>query len=334
MTRLEYVWIDGSEPWGIRSKIQVVPEFDPESDMAPTWSFDGSSTCQSSGKDSDCLLRPIRLYPHPYADDSFLVLCDVLDQDGEPHVTNSRAAFIKMWVDKTEEEPWFGFEQEYSIIHHNRPLGFPDQGFPSPQGIYYCSVGGDRSFGREISIAHLESCLFAGISICGANAEVAPGQWEFQVGGPNIDAASACDDLWMARYLLLYTAEQAGMTVTFEPKCVPGDWNGAGCHTNFSTKLMRDPGGIEYIQKACEELASRPDAHLAGYGSGIELRLTGDHETCSFREFKWGVADRTASVRIPRQVAAAGCGYLEDRRPNANCDPYIVAKLMIETICN
>ena len=334
MSKLEYVWIDGSSPWGIRSKIMVVPDFDHETDTAPVWSFDGSSTCQASGDNSDCLLQPVRLYPHPYVNDSFLVLCEVLAHDSEAHSTNSRASFINCLQQNLEAEPWFGFEQEYSIIHHNRPLGFPDQGFPGPQGIYYCSVGGDRSFGREISNSHLEACLYAGINICGTNAEVAPGQWEFQVGGPNVAADETCDDLWMARYLLLYTAEEAGLTVTFEPKCVPGDWNGAGCHTNFSTRVMRNAGGIEHIHEACNKLAERSEEHLAGYGSDIELRLTGEHETCSFREFKWGIADRTASIRIPRHVASDGHGYLEDRRPNANCDPYVVAKLMIETTCN
>ncbi len=331
--KLEYVWIDGGSPWGLRSKIRIVNGFDPELTEAPAWSFDGSSTNQATGDDSDCLLHPVRLYPHPYADDSLLVLCDVLTHDGTAHPTNTRAAFLKTMVKNISAEPWFGFEQEYSIISYGRPLGFPEQGFPSPQGMYYCSVGGDRSFGREVSNAHLDACLAAGISICGINAEVAPGQWEFQVGGPEIDATTACDDLWMARYLLLYTAEHDGLTVTFEPKCVPGDWNGAGCHTNFSTKLMRQPGGIEHIQSACEALGNRTEAHLLGYGDDIELRLTGQHETCSYREFKWGVADRTASVRIPRQVAIDGFGYLEDRRPNANCDPYVVARLMVETTC-
>jgi glutamine synthetase len=331
--KLEYVWIDGGSPWALRSKIRIVNNFDPEQVEAPAWSFDGSSTNQATGDDSDCLLHPVRIYPHPYADDALLVLCDVLTPDGNAHPTNTRAAFLKIMVKNSSAEPWFGFEQEYSIVSFGRPLGFPEQGFPSPQGMYYCSVGGDRSFGREVSNAHLDACLAAGISICGINAEVAPGQWEFQVGGPEIDAATACDDLWMARYLLLYTAEQDGLTVTFEPKCVPGDWNGAGCHTNFSTKLMRQSGGIKHVQMACEALGNRTEAHLLGYGNNIELRLTGQHETCSYREFKWGIADRTASVRIPRQVDTDGFGYLEDRRPNANCDPYVVARLMVETTC-
>lgn len=334
-TKLEYVWIDGGSPWGLRSKIKVVSgDFDPASDAAPTWSFDGSSTNQAAGDDSDCLLQPVRYYLHPYVEDTWIVLCEVLTPSGDRHHTNTRGSFIDALSAQAETEPWLGFEQEYSIIHNNRPLGFPDNGYPSPQGIYYCSVGGDRSFGREVSNAHLEACLDAGVNICGTNAEVAPGQWEYQVGGPEIPADVTCDDLWVSRYLLLYTAEHAGLTVTFEPKCVPGDWNGAGCHTNFSTAEMRAEGGIKAIEQACDALSRRAADHLAGYGADIELRLTGDHETCSYREFKWGVADRTASIRIPRHVATDGCGYLEDRRPNANCDPYVVAQLMIETTAN
>ena len=333
-TKLEYIWVDGSRPWGIRSKIKVIAgDFDPDIHEVPIWNFDGSSTNQAVGNNSDCILQPIRCYPHPYTDghDSWIVFCEVMTSEGNVHETNTRSEFMKAFMNNSNSEPWFGFEQEYSIIHNNRPLGFPDNGFPSPQGIYYCGVGGDRSFGRQISNTHLEACLSAGISICGTNAEVAPGQWEYQIGGPDIDADKACDDLWVSRYLLLYTAELAGLTVTFEPKCVPGDWNGAGCHTNFSTLQMRSEGGISVIKAACEALSNKTEEHLNGYGDNIKLRLTGDHETCSYQEFKWGVADRTASIRIPSQVALDGFGYLEDRRPNANCDPYIVAKLMIET---
>ena len=331
--KLEYIWIDGGKPWGIRSKIKVIPGFNPNTDDAPTWSFDGSSTHQASATDSDCILKPVRTYPHPYAEDSLIILCEVLTAAGEPHASNQRAIFLETLEKYANEEPWFGFEQEYSIIQNNRPLGFPDFGFPSPQGIYYCSVGGDRSFGRHIANAHLDACLMAGINICGTNAEVAPGQWEFQVGGPNVDADVTCDDMWVARYLLLYTAEEGGLTVTFEPKCVPGDWNGAGCHTNFSTNRMRTIGGMKYIEAACSALSKRTKEHLDSYGDNIELRLTGNHETCSYQEFKWGIADRTASIRIPRQAEVDGMGYLEDRRPNANCNPYVVAQLMIETVC-
>ena len=335
--KLEYAWRDGAKPWGLRSKIRlwdVDPQTEFSIDHVPRWGFDGSSTLQAIGGDSDCVLRPVKLYPHPFSADSYLVFCDVLTGDGSVHPTNTRATAAAIIEKHDTQSPLFGFEQEYSILDDGRPLGFPERGFPQPQGIYYCGVGGDRAFGREIVNIHLDACLVAGISIQGINAEVAPGQWEYQIGGPGVDALDACDDLWMSRYLLLMVAEQHGLTVTFEPKCVPGDWNGAGCHVNFSTAKMRAEGGIKVIEQACKRLAKRTDQHLAGYGDDIELRLTGQHETCSYREFKWGVADRTASVRIPRHVHSAGCGYLEDRRPNANCDPYRVAQLLLETICD
>jgi len=336
--KLEYVWFDGANPWGIRTKLRLV-DVDPATDFSiedvPMWGFDGSSTGQATGADSDCLLRPVKLYHHPFSNDAYLVLCDVLQGDGiEGHSTNTRISAEAMITEHGDQSPIFGFEQEYSILDDGRPLGFPERGFPEPQGIYYCGVGGDRAFGREIVNIHLDACLAAGISIQGTNAEVAPGQWEYQIGGPGVDAMDTCDDLWMSRYLLLLVAEQHGLTVTFEPKCVPGDWNGAGCHVNFSTAKMRADGGIKVIEQACKRLAKRTAEHLAGYGNDIELRLTGQHETCSYREFKWGVADRTASVRIPRHVHTAGCGYLEDRRPNANCDPYQVAQLLLKTICD
>jgi glutamine synthetase len=341
--KLEYVWIDGFKPWGLRSKKKAhsvsMEEYEKICngviDFIPEWGFDGSSTGQATGKDSDCILRPARVFADVIAKDceSFVVMCEVFNGDGTSHETNNRHALVIADKITKDDNPWFGMEQEYTIMYEGRPLGFPQSGYPAPQGIYYCSVGGDRTFGRKISDDHLDVCIEAGINITGTNSEVMPGQWEYQVGGPGVGALDVSDQLWASRWLLLKIAEKYGMTVTFDPKPMLGDWNGAGCHTNFSTDKMRQEGGMFHIEQACKRLSNRVDDHLKGYGEGIELRLTGDHETCSYKEFKWGIADRTASVRIPRSVGNEGCGYLEDRRPNSNCDPYVVTRLLLETVC-
>merc|ERR1712056_148679 len=202
-------------------------------------------------------------------------------------------------------------------------------GYPGPQGPYYCSAGTDCSFGRSIMEAHYEACLYAGIDISGINAEVMPGQWEYQVGPcTSIDSGDQC---WLARFLLHKVAEDFGVSVSFEPKPVKGDWNGAGSHTNYSTKTMRAEGGYKAIIAGIEKLGKKHKEHMAVYGKKNEERLTGKHETAKYDTFKYGVADRGASIRIPRQTDLDQKGYLEDRRPAANCDPYDVTAIIAKT---
>ena len=227
---------------------------------------------------------------------------------------------------------WFGIEQEYTFFKDGRPYGFPVGGFPAPQGGYYCGVGADEIFGRDIVEEHLDNCLAAGLAISGLNAEVMIGQWEFQVGP--VGPLEVGDQLWLARWLLYRTAEDFGVAATLDAKPMKGDWNGAGAHTNFSTKEMREEGGFQYIENACKALGKKVDLHVKNYGHGIQDRLTGHHETARFDKFSYGVSDRGASIRIPLQVSIDGKGYLEDRRPNANMDPYVVARLMVDTICS
>jgi len=329
MIKAEYLWLDGAKPTKtIRSKTRILAD-DAE---VPQWSFDGSSTGQAEGHDSDRLLEPVLVCPDSIRGGPHkLVLCEVLNVDGSPHSTNMRAKLRAESERTASHEPWFGIEQEYTMLKHGRPLGWPEGGYPAPQGPFYCGVGADETFGRHIVEEHLDACINAGLLIYGANAEVMPGQWEFQIGtgGP----LAVADHLVIARYLLYRLGENHGVSMTLHPKPVRGDWNGAGAHTNVSTKATREEGGLEVIQQMMRRLEARHAEHVTQYGAGIEQRLTGQHETCSYREFRYGSSDRGASVRIPPGTAKAGRGYFEDRRPNANVDPYVVTRLIIETIC-
>ena len=329
----EYIWIDGNQPTStLRSKTKVVDG--PVKDVSdlPDWGFDGSSTNQAEGHFSDCLLKPVRMVLDPIrGGDNLLVMCEVFNSDGSVHSTNKRAKLRELAEKFKSEEAWFGIEQEYTLFDGIKPLGWPDNGFPAPQGGYYCGVGSDEVFGRDLVEDHMEACLLAGLTLSGINAEVMPGQWEFQIGplGP----LEVSDEIWIARWLLYRIGEEYDVSATLDPKPVKGDWNGAGAHTNFSTKAMRETGGIKVIEAACEKLQKHHDKHIKLYGSGNEQRLTGDHETCSISEFKYGVSDRGASIRIPMQTANDGYGYLEDRRPSANMDPYTVCTALMETVC-
>ena len=334
MHKLEYIWLDGTEPTTqLRSKTKIVANFGIDSrdnGEAPIWAFDGSSTNQAVGSDSDCVLKPVRLYPNPLEEGNHtLVLCEVWNVDDTPHPTNTRRMLEETLVDLDDDiDEWVGFEQEYTLFENGLPFGWPEIGEPPPQGDYYCG----RNAGEEIVTEHTNACIEAGVSIVGTNAEVMLGQWEYQIGAGG--SLHMSDDLWVARWLMEKICYKHGVTVSLDPKPIEGDWNGAGCHTNFSTKYMRGHGGDEFIFKACMDLDKVHKEHMKEYGEGNERRLTGLHETQAIDEFNWGVSDRGASIRIPWQVEKDGCGYLEDRRPSANCDPYRVSKKLIETICN
>jgi glutamine synthetase len=325
--KAEYIWIDGTKPTAkLRSKGKVIES----GKEPPIWGFDGSSTNQAPGAASDCVLKPVCVVPDPIrGGDNKLVMCEVLLTDMTPHPTNTRAPLREVVAQYKDFDTWFGIEQEYTFFDGAKPLGWPDNGFPAPQGGYYCGVGSDEVFGRDVVEAHLDNCLEAGLKISGINGEVMPAQWEFQIGPAG--ALEASDHLWLARWLLYRTGEDFNVSATLDPKPVRGDWNGAGAHTNFSTKQMRE--NYDACVAAAEALGTRADLHIAHYGDRIEERLTGLHETCSYKEFRYGVSDRGASVRIPWQVAVDKKGYIEDRRPNANCDPYVVTRLITETVC-
>ncbi len=338
----EYIWIDGTSPTPqLRSKTKVLKKEEILSmgtssmgaDSLAIWGFDGSSTNQAEGASSDCVLNPVFICPDPIrGGDNILVLCEVLNPDMTPHSTNTRKETELISKKYENHEGLFGIEQEYTMLDPvtKQPIGFPEEGFPEPQGPYYCSVGASWIFGREMAEEHMALCLDAGLAISGINAEVMPGQWEFQIGP--VSALEVSDHLWIARWLLFRIGELHGIHPSLDPKPVPGDWNGAGAHTNFSTKAMRDK--YQPIIDGCEALAEKHDLHISNYGDGNERRLTGLHETQSIDKFSYGASDRGASIRIPWQVEKDQKGYLEDRRPSANMDPYRVTKLLLETICS
>ncbi len=339
----EYIWIDGAEPTRyLRSKARtVILGANPSVEDFPEWSFDGSSTNQADGHDSDLLLNPVYFVKDPIrGEGNYLVMAEVLNPDGTPHESNSRAQLREvMEAGAAKQEPWGGFEQEYTLFRKRTPLGWPEHGYPGPQGPYYCGVGAEEIFGREVAEAHAELCIDAGLMYYGMNAEVMPGQWEFQIGYRGDPTEDACilkmaDETWIGRWLLYRVGEEFGISVSLDNKPVKGDWNGAGMHTNFSTRDTRDKSkGKAAIDAAIQALSKKHKEHIAVYGANLAERLTGKHETCDINTFKAGTADRGCSIRIPQPVALKGYGYFEDRRPGANADPYLVAARLCTTIC-
>ncbi len=329
-SKLEYIWLDGYFPTqNMRSKTKVVEGFSGCLEDCPIWSFDASSTRQSvEGEGSDCLLKPVAIYPDPVRRNGYLVMAEVLQADGTPHPTNARAR-----IDDDDNDFWFGFEQEYFIMdtHTQLPLGFPIGGYPGPQGLYYCSVGGRNTHGRNIVEEHADLCIDAGLNFEGINQEVACGQWEFQLFAKG--AKKAGDEIWIARYLLDRLTEKYNYYIEYHPKPIKGDWNGSGMHANFSNTLLRTCGSKEIYEKICEAFRPVKEQHMEVYGEFNDERLTGFHETASIEHFSYGISDRTASIRIPLLTVENGWkGYLEDRRPASNADPYKVAGRIIETV--
>ena len=328
-SKLEYIWLDGYLPTqSLRSKTRVQSDFSGNLEDCPMWCFDGSSTEQAEGGASDCLLKPVAIFPDPGRKNSYLVMTEVLNADGTPHVSNGRAT-----IDDDDDDFWFGFEQEYFLWdpQANLPPGFPPGGFPPPQGPYYCSVGAKNAYGRQVVEEHLDMCIEAGINIEGINAEVAAGQWEFQVFSKG--AGRAGDEIWVARYLLERIGEDYGLAINWHPKPLgPTDWNGSGMHANFSNGVMRTCGDKDTFTKICEGFGTQISRHIGVYGAHNDQRLTGLHETQRIDQFSYGVSDRGASIRIPVGTIEDGWkGRLEDRRPASNADPYKVAAAIVRT---
>lgn len=327
----EYIWIGGQGE--LRSKCKTYQRDSFESlDQLDTWNFDGSSTGQAEGRDSEVFIVPRKIVLDPFrGGKNVLVMCDTWLPSGQPANTNFRAEADNIMKLVGGERPWFSFEQEYIMRHADsgRPIAFPTSGYPAPQGPYYCSVGAENCFGREIADAHYKACLYAGLNVTGTNAEVMPGQWEYQIG-PCVGIDSG-DSMWLTRFLLVKVAESFNVSIDFSPKPVLGDWNGSGAHCNYSTLSTMIEGGRSVIDAYIARLSRRHHEHMELYGLHNELRLTGHHETASIDRFSSGVANRGCSIRIPRETDKNGFGYMEDRRPAANCDPYLVTAIIADT---
>lgn len=349
---LEYIFLDGNYPQQIRSKTKIlekeITEFhndyrDPffeiwknNPEKLPMWNFDGSSTGQADTKNSELLLKPVNIFLDPFKSNGFIVVSEVYNTDMTPHSTNKRSKMVDI-VRKYDQETMWGWEAEYFIYdkHTNKPVGWPSDGFPKPQGPYYCSVGGNNVSGREFVEEHATLCEFSGLKLSGINAEVALGQWEYQIGP--VFAIDGADQLWVSRYILQRLSEKYNYYIELEPKPFKGnDWNGSGMHVNFSTKEMREDlkNKKKLVIEACEKIGEKVDEHIEVYGPNNTDRLTGSNETCSIKEFRYGIGDRTASIRIPTSIEDKTTpGYLEDRRPASNGDPYEIVTRMVKTVC-
>jgi glutamine synthetase len=329
-SKLEYIWLDGSYPTqALRSKTKVVSDFSGKLEDCDDWGFDGSSTQQAEGGSSDCIMKPIFICPDPAIPNGYLVMTEVYNADGTPHESNARAT-----IEDEDDDFWFGFEQEYFLMDPatKLPIGFPAGGYPAPQGPYYCGVGGQNVFGREFKDEHLDLCIDAGLNVEGTNGEVAAGQWEWQVFSKG--AKQAGDEIWVGRYLMERLSEKYGVYIEYHPKPLGDtDWNGSGMHANFSNTYTRTANSKEKIEKVCEAFRGVVAEHIEVYGAYNDQRLTGKHETAAITDFSYGVSDRGASIRIPVfTVQHDWSGYLEDRRPSSNADPYKVAARIVETV--
>lgn len=329
-TVVDYVWIGGNGE--LRSKTRVLNISICSIENIPPWNYDGSSTNQADGDSSEIIIYPKLIFRCPFTrlhGNGIIVMCDTYMSNGVPLSNNHRYWAEKIFKKYADQKPWYGLEQEYFIYDNNTgfPVGFDPK---QEQGQFYCSVGSKNAFCRKLVEEHMEACLYAGIKISGINAEVAPGQWEYQIGP--VEGIDAADQLWISRYILEKLSEKYNVNIVYHPKPLKGNWNGSGCHTNFSTKIMRNPGGYKLILEAINKLREKHSDHMKIYGKNNEERMSGFHETSKYNEFSYGVGNRKVSIRIPNDTVKNGYGYFEDRRPAANMDPYLVTAKILETI--
>jgi glutamine synthetase len=334
---VDYIWLGGNNE--IRTKARTIElsasVVVPKLEHIPKWNYDGSSTGQAPSEgDTEVTLVPVYIKYGPVVVNKpfrnvIIAVCATYYADDKPLPNNHYEFANQVFSQHAEEEPWFGLEQEYFIMdkHTRQPIGMYDH-INTPQGQFYCGVGALNCYGRQIVTQHYMECLNYGIKISGVNQEVAVGQWEFQIGP--VVGIDIGHQMLIARFLLETTAERYDCYICYDPKPYP-DWNGSGCHINFSTKTMREYGGYSAILSSMNKLADNHLKHIAVYGDDNDKRLTGKHETSGINKFTWGVGTRNTSVRVGNETYKNGCGYFEDRRPAANIDPYVTTAMIFKT---
>ena len=337
---LEYIWLDGRGE--LRSKYKTVYVEDPQDFELEQWNYDGSSTYQAETGNSEIILNPVQRYKNPFFESScisYLVLCDTyhnLNGVLVPTESNYRSAASEVFDKTIHYMPWFGIEQEYFMMSHNgtkessTPLFFKRYPEVEPQGQYYCGVGNQHIQYRQLAEKHYLHCLYAGLKISGINAEVAPNQWEYQIGP--VMGIEAADQLWVSRYILHKLSEECNINISFKPKPMKSPWNGSGLHTNFSTVETRELGGLEKIHAYVRKLEGAHREHIEVYGDNSK-RLSGECETSDIHRFSCGYGNRGCSIRIPTITLQAKRGYFEDRRPASDADPYRVTGALMATCC-
>jgi glutamine synthetase len=336
-TILEYIWIDANSKF--RSKVKIVDTL-PILEELEIWNFDGSSTGQATGKDSEIFIKPYKIFNDWNNPSYYYVFCECIYPNGLPHITNTRHIAVKYFQNPNviNLETMFGIEQEFFVFKNGTPLIWNDTK-TEPQGDYYCGNGAKSIKGREYLNEVVKVLNVWDINITGYNFEVAPGQMEIQICEKGIDAS---DNLIAARFVLTRLAEERGWDIDIIPKpsfLGTDDWNGSGCHVNFSTKdiresLLTNPYSSLYsVAALITNMQTNHVNDIKFFGSeNNKLRLGGKNETSSYDTFTYGIANRGSSIRIPRTFVKNLKGYIEDRRPGSDMDPYIVTQIITEYV--
>nr|CAH7745052.1 unnamed protein product [Callosobruchus chinensis] len=313
--QLTYLWIDHTGE-NLRSKTRTL-DFSPSTyKEVPIWNFNGFHTMKAPKEKSDYYLVPVSLYNDPIRRGANkIVLCETFDADEKPCKTNHRQKCVEALNKVCDHEVYIGFEQDYYIMGSDgRPFGWPPMGEPISDRQYYASMC--TVIGREITECIYRALLYAGVNVYSDCAEPAPSQWELKTNGER--GVKPADDMWFSRWLMQRIAEDFGLCISFQPFVSPR-WSKSGLHVTYSTKKMRDNDGMKYIQETIKKLEKCHTEMLKIYKS----TYLGD-------KFTSGIGDRTASVRIPKIVADKKKGFIEDRRPAGNADPYKIMEALIK----